>query len=1164
MDIVVLLGYRNMELERKIKNISDKLAYLAFEIESRAGGKLYDIHIISESFFAELLNIIFGLKLKNINFEEPNAKAIDLIDKEHKLIAQVSSDNSKGKVLESLKKIDRNRYAGYHFLFISISKDVSDLKKIEFDHDGIDFNPNDDCYDRNSLINHIVAKGIDCIEKVCAYLNRTVIATDKKTRKKIFHFSVPEGLLPRDAEVEKLYNGIKNNRFFNLIGVGGSGKSSLTYLMMQKHKEDFNEIAYVVVNDNIGIKESIVSQLNDTLKLKFEKDDDVYKKVVTYLEEHFEAENPNLLVLDVNEVSDEIKDYAKNNSKLCPNKWKILIISREYIDPSENIEKEDLNINQDSDFLKEIFLKRAGERYSSFENLNELFEMIFYNPLLAEQVGFYLSKLPELKTLEEIKVILYGDKFKGKDMKGLAVLTNDNRSTIIDFLINIIPYNSDYFDNNEKELLRHFVLWPVDFINYRVIKELLKGVFESDDDLSETLSMLSDRAILMVQTEEDGSYAYKLHGLLAESLREQGIIHKEDYSKYLGNIDRIVQQGNIWGAMGVCIVISYCIIGKNMRDCNCVQLIQANSNGMLYSFSEVVTYFEQSKEMSVEMPNNKVDYQIMLSNFYIIFSNLYSIDNKKNLAEDCCKKSIEMLEQLSEKYDKVLDGLAYGYNVLASLCSTSEVAIKYNNKAINILEQLPKDNPQYQFHLACAYDIYASLHQDMYNESLEMCTKAINIFENQLQGNSIYQLDLVNKYLRLVMLQRKHCKYDEARTNCEKAIDVAKNNQIEHFFSRFILVCSYSMLAFLLEGEHFHNYSLAKNYYESAFAIGCQLPSNVPVCQFILASTYSDLANLLKNDYYKDYESAKKYYEKAIEIGESLPKDNIEFQNNLAGTYSNIAYLFEFYLDEKIWGNKYELAEVNFNNAINIWKDMPECQNQLASTYRNLAFLQHYNLNDKYELAEVNCNNAISIWKDMPEHKNDLAETYMVLALLTGFNLKDKYESAEENYSNAIKIWNEIPDCNNQLVNAYSSLGTVQFQLKKYNSAKDNYIKAINIGEQLPNKGLLASVYEGYADLLQDSFFDDFELAEKYYKKAIEIEEQLCKDNNNIDFWTWVRYKCKLGTLYFDNDKGNLAKEIIDEIKPLTEKKLAENTDDIWIKLASQEIDILLTLINSA
>ncbi|MBR4324295.1 MAG: tetratricopeptide repeat protein, partial [Bacteroidales bacterium] len=982
-----------MEFENKMRIIEEQLLNrLPQLIKSRAKRSLYDIHHRAETIYAGLLNLIFDWNLKNINVEEPNAKAIDLIDTEHKLIAQVSSVNTINKVQSSLDGIDTSKWADYRFLFVSISDSVDKWKTDTFKiPEGISFNPKDDCFDNNSLVSHIDAQGIDCIDAVIDYLNRTVSRIEDQCREKKFSFPIPDGLLPRNNEVEKLYNQILKNRFVNLFGIGGCGKSSLTSLMIKKHKDDFNESAYVVIDKNF--KDEFVKKLNVVLNAVKDDVDNKFEKLISYLGTNFISSKINLLVIDFNDNSDCDEANKQSLQELIKtiNNWTVFVVSRLAFKGFEN--KMDFTMIEDAVFLKKLFLKTAGKKkYGHFKQYDALFKALCHSPILVAQLGLYLHNLP-MQSLDEIKTILFDENFKEEELEY-------RDETIIMFLRKLLDYNifEEKGKENEKDLLRHFILWQADYIEYDVIKCLTEGVFSSEGDLKKAIVHLTKRAILT----SDGNKSYKLHGLLAESLREQGVIAKEDYSKYVENIDRIVQKGNIWDTMGMCIFISYCIIGKkNTRDCNCVQF-QTSSNGILSFISEFVPSFEQLKEFSIEMPQNNVDYQIMLSDLYIIFSNLYSTDYKKNLAEGYCKKAIEMIEQLSEKNHKVLDRLANAYNILASLCSTSEVAIKYNNKAINILEQLPTDNSQYQYHLACAYNRYALLHQDKYDEALDMFTKAFNIFETKLQGDSMFQLDCVNTYLNLVILQWKHCYYDEARTNCEKAIDIAQKNQFEHFLSRLALLYSYYMYAFLLECEHFHDYTLAKKYCEDMLAIGCQLPSNVPVCQFGLAMTYDRLANLLQNDYYKDYESAKMYYEKAIEIGQLLPKDNIEYQKNLANFFSYIAHLYASCLDEKVWDNKYELAEVNYHNAINIWKNMPDCQNDLASTYKSLAFLQHFRLKNKYESAEANYTNAINIWKNLPDCQNDLARTYKFLAFLQHYYMEDKYESAAANYNNAV------------------------------------------------------------------------------------------------------------------------------------------------------------------
>ena len=57
-------------------------------------------------------------------------------------------------------------------------------------------------------------------------------------------------------------------------------------------------------------------------------------------------------------------------------------------------------------------------------------------------------------------------------MHGLSAKHHDE--TIIMFLKNLIKYNE--LNHNEKELLRHLVLWQSDYVSYDVIEDLLRGV----------------------------------------------------------------------------------------------------------------------------------------------------------------------------------------------------------------------------------------------------------------------------------------------------------------------------------------------------------------------------------------------------------------------------------------------------------------------------------------------------------------------------------------------------------------------------------------------------------------------------------------------------------------------------------------------------------------
>lgn len=53
-----------------LKNIAESLALLSQEVSILNAVNLYDINISAEDFFPELLNLIYGYELKNVNHLE--------------------------------------------------------------------------------------------------------------------------------------------------------------------------------------------------------------------------------------------------------------------------------------------------------------------------------------------------------------------------------------------------------------------------------------------------------------------------------------------------------------------------------------------------------------------------------------------------------------------------------------------------------------------------------------------------------------------------------------------------------------------------------------------------------------------------------------------------------------------------------------------------------------------------------------------------------------------------------------------------------------------------------------------------------------------------------------------------------------------------------------
>jgi len=133
--------------------IEEKLHVLAYRITERGKINLLDLNIYSETFFADLLNMLFDFELENLNIVKQNIEGIDLVDTKNQIIAQVSSTCTKQKIENSLKKKIFVDYPGYRFKFISIARDAENLRELSFDnpHEAL-FSPKDDIVDVKTIL----------------------------------------------------------------------------------------------------------------------------------------------------------------------------------------------------------------------------------------------------------------------------------------------------------------------------------------------------------------------------------------------------------------------------------------------------------------------------------------------------------------------------------------------------------------------------------------------------------------------------------------------------------------------------------------------------------------------------------------------------------------------------------------------------------------------------------------------------------------------------------------------------------------------------------------------------------------------------------------------------------------------------------------------------
>ena len=864
---------------------------------------------------------------------------------------------------------------------------------------------------------------VDLIEKKYHELSsKNTSTTEGKTISIAPSFRVPRqsNLVERDSFVNNLHTLVRSNRFSNLYGFGGSGKTSLTYLFLDKYRNDYNQIAYVVVNNNI--RADFVSQINDTIHL-FKHEDrnnsldeiqdldgdsnkniehDKYKSVISYLESNYKSDKPNLIILDINNANDttkfceELSSNTLRSNKIYPDGWKYLMVSRGKLFKGNTIalnlnEEETEKAKDNTDFLKELFLTKTGAKYNDFgdNNFAELFETISYSPLMAEQLGVYLQDLPQ-KTLSKIKALRHREYFQNEEHTGIIVFDN--------------------FKVHQKEILRHFILWPSDYISQNVILKLLNGIFKDKDELEEVLTTLVKRSVINSQ-KVGNTLEYKLHGLIAESLSNQIDVIPENYSYYLDNINKIKEYDNEdFAPFGECIGNSlslFDICNDNNFLLNIAYKLHQSSiiNNAALLYEKVIDKIKQSP--------NGIEEQSILAHAYNYYAVLQQYEYKDyTTAEANYKNAIEIGEKLPSENEECQYYLASALNNLANLqnyqLSDHNSAEENYKKSIEIGKKLPQNNQILDI-LARTFNNLANLQKKKRNYSAaeNNYIMSIRIGEKLPKGNPTYQYALARTYNNLAVMQfrMRHLllSAEENFNNVVKIINSLPTDSSEYLY---ILARAYDNLS----GIRFRKqqYILAEMDSRQSLNIIGRLPKDILVSQIAFVRTVANALAKLQINMLDDYKAAEETYKKATEILEQLSQDNTESQKELANAFRDLAHLQNHYL------NDHTSAILNYYKAQQIENKLPTKEQQSRSLSDRFGEATRYmgeglhlanQLND-YSTAEISFVKVIEILKGLPQDRlrfqSFLATNYRHLAYT--YDKQNKYEQAMTAINDAINV----------------------------------------------------------------------------------------------------------------------------------------------------------------
>ena len=299
------MGEIKLNRTRYYNYIEEKLNFLAYRIEKRGKINLLDLNIHSETFFAELFNILYDYNLVNLNCIKQNAEGIDLVDTKNKIIIQVSATSTKEKIENSLNKGIYLFYKDYNFKFISISKEVSNKLRItEFENPyNLIFDSQKDILDSTTLLRYILNLEIDKQKILFEFIKKELgeeISTIKvdSNLATIINILAEEDLDFKNTEInttifvieEKInYNNLNGVREliddYKIFSVkldqkyvefdrGGKNRSTSIlqiirkqYIKVKNEKKDSEEIFYGVVENII----KIIEESANYKKLPFEE-----------------------------------------------------------------------------------------------------------------------------------------------------------------------------------------------------------------------------------------------------------------------------------------------------------------------------------------------------------------------------------------------------------------------------------------------------------------------------------------------------------------------------------------------------------------------------------------------------------------------------------------------------------------------------------------------------------------------------------------------------------------------------------------------------------------------------------------------------------------------------------------------------------------------------
>lgn len=377
--------------EDYIKKVAYFLAVLEVNIRNTGFLRLLDLNIVAETFFADFLNILHGLKLENLNnIDRSNMPGIDLGDTDNKIAYQVTSTKTGEKIQKTIDKFIKEEL---HKKFDSLNILILGTKQQTYNTvqtHGLAFSVKDNILDIKDLINALEVLTGDKLKSLCGLIEReTHLSLDEPRGEKLFLLPSTHRKNPffiSKPEVAIALDSLQPGDTLVLCGPPGVGKTQHAVQYAHEKIDLYKTVLWASAESEQSLNQSLVSLAESILPATEIYDSNNVK--VSALLRWLSIEKEWLLILD----NADLANVAREIEKVIPAVHHgHIIVTSQFTDWTPAFKKERIDVwteEQSSEFLK----KRLSRCADDNANLIQLSKELGGLPLALEQAAAYIDE----------------------------------------------------------------------------------------------------------------------------------------------------------------------------------------------------------------------------------------------------------------------------------------------------------------------------------------------------------------------------------------------------------------------------------------------------------------------------------------------------------------------------------------------------------------------------------------------------------------------------------------------------------------------------------------------------------------------------------------------------------------------------------------------------